>query len=117
MKSLKKLQQGFTLVEIMIVVAIIGLLVAIAIPNFIKSRDTARRNLCINNLRLIDHAKEQWAIENDATADQTPLQGALEEYMRGEKWPKCKDGGEYTIGNVGTKPTCSITGHELPDDD
>jgi len=58
---MKKMKQGFTLVEIMIVVAIIGLLAAIAIPSFVKSRNTARTNACINNLRQIDSGKEQLA--------------------------------------------------------
>jgi prepilin-type N-terminal cleavage/methylation domain-containing protein len=56
-------KQGFTLVEIMIVVAIIGLLAAIAIPSFLKARESARRTACINNLRNIDGAKDQYALE------------------------------------------------------
>jgi prepilin-type N-terminal cleavage/methylation domain-containing protein len=61
---------GFTLVEIMIVVAIIGLLAAIAIPNFVRARESAQLNSIANNLRLLEGAKEQWALEGKkATTD------------------------------------------------
>ena len=69
MKTGRARAKGFTLVEIMIVVAIIGLLAAIAIPNFIRARTTSQQNACINNLRQIDGAKQQWALENSAVAD------------------------------------------------
>ena len=107
-----KRKQGFTLIEIMIVVLIIGLLAAIAIPSFVRARDRARTNACINNLRQIEYAKETWAMENNADFG-ADVDDEAWEAIRGGALPTCPAGGEYTPGAVGTTPTCDVDGHVL----
>jgi DNA anti-recombination protein RmuC len=74
----------------------------------------AQLNACINNLRQIDAAKQQWALENDKTADAIPPAQDLLPYFRGGVFPVCPSGGGYTINVVGVPPTCSVPGHVLP---
>lgn len=112
----------------MIVVAIIGLLSAIALPNLVKARVTSQTNACINNLRQIDSAKHQWALENNQPSSATPSETDLAPYMgRGEVGLvvnvsggnvegqlNCPTGGTYTINDIATPPGCDAPGHELP---
>lgn len=107
---------GFTLVEIMIVVAIIGLLAAIAIPNFVKARTSAQKNACVNNLRQIDGAIEQWALEAKKKQGDAVTANDVSPYLKGNTMPTCpSDNSAYVVATVGAAPTCpnANLGHTL----
>lgn len=102
-------KRGFTLVEIMIVVAIIGLLISIALPGFMQYRDDTQAGLCQNYLRLIDHAKSVWASKRSWVTGDAVVDGEVNAYIKGGA-PSCPRGGTYTYNVVGTDPTCSEGG-------
>jgi prepilin-type N-terminal cleavage/methylation domain-containing protein len=116
MKTAKHFRNaGFTLVEIMIVVAIIGLLAAIAIPNFIRARATSQATACINNLRQIDAAINEWALETgEPSGTGIGSVATVSAYIKlnsGNSVPQCPSGGIYSVGNVGVVPqvSCSLS--------
>jgi prepilin-type N-terminal cleavage/methylation domain-containing protein len=118
MKIRSSHEAGFTLVEIMIVVALIGLLAAIAVPNFVKVRATAQAKTCVNNLRQIDYAKQQWALETHQNGAAMPAASDIDPYLGRQQSTAgiiCPAGGltatfasSYTINAVTNPPQCKI---------
>ena len=110
---------GFSLIEIMIVVLIIGVLLTIAVPNWIRARNTSQANACIDNLTKIQCAKEQYILTNNlgSFTDETDMIGGPEPlvptYLSTD--PQCPAGGIYHVGTYGVDPTCSLAaeGHVL----
>lgn len=102
---------GFTMVEIMIVVTIIGLLLVLAIPNFTKSREVAQRNTCVSNLRVLDTVKQLWSMETLRGGSEVPeMEDLVGANLYLKKRPVCPAKGEYFLNAIDEVPTCDAGG-------
>jgi len=108
------------------IIALVGavavvLLAALVLPAFVRARNTSASNACVNNLRQIAGAKEQWAIENHKATNDVVSWDDIKPYLSHEQVPQCPDGGDYILGRVGEPPKCSLApalvggkSHEVP---
>jgi prepilin-type N-terminal cleavage/methylation domain-containing protein len=121
MRLQRSKRSGFTLIEIGIVVAIIGLLATIATPTWVRARSTSQMNTCINNLKQIDGAKQQWALETKQTPTALPVYTDISTYLKNAV--SCPTAGtdttfsgSYNVNTVSVSPTCQIdpVRHVLP---
>jgi prepilin-type N-terminal cleavage/methylation domain-containing protein len=119
--AIRKKTSGFTLVEIMIVILIIGILLAIAIPNFLTARNSSRARSCVANLEQIDAAKQQYIMDSKAATTYPFTSGLTELTNYLHNTPSCPAGGTYVVGAGNVSPTCnygttdgSQFAHQLP---
>lgn len=107
--------RGFTLTELMIVVAVIGLLASIAMPNFVRARRATQVRACVANLHRIDDCKAQWALEFRKTDSSIPTVNDIIPYLRANHLPACPASGTYRLRRVSRTPVCSqsFAGHTL----
>ncbi|GMV35649.1 MAG: hypothetical protein AMXMBFR61_01570 [Fimbriimonadales bacterium] len=111
---MRRQHTGLTLIELMVVVLIIGILLVVAVPNYVRARTKSQTTVCLRNLAKIDMAKEHWAMANKASNGATvTMDDLVSDFLKAA--PVCPAGGDYDPRPVGTAPTCSIGGeHSLP---
>lgn len=105
----------------MIVVAIIGLLAAIAIPNFIRARTQSQTKTCLGNLRQIDNGVQRWALEHNKSGADAVTEADVAPYLGRSVDPltfdaagvKCPASGTYGVTDIQSAPTCTVNGHEI----
>ena len=104
---------GFTLIEIFFVILILALLIAVAMPNFIKTRNEVIQITCISNLRKLDDSVDRYAVSSgESLGGEVFFTDIIPEFLKIK--PQCPAEGTYTLNPIGQTPTCSIEGHELP---
>ena len=102
---------AFTLIELMTVVSVVGVVAAIAFPTYLHARTNSEKSICLTNLREIDDAKQEWALENNKVNGDTPRCADLVPYLKGNRVPICPGKGVYTISEVGAPTICNIASH------
>jgi hypothetical protein len=95
---------------------VVAFVIVVVIPYFVRARETRSTNACINNLRQIKGAKEQWALENNKHSNGIPTGAELSVYLGNNKMPECPLGGTYIIGRVNEDPQCSLAASTWPND-
>jgi len=97
--------------RVWLVLAILAMVIIIGatLPSFVKARSKSSLNACVNNLRQIDSAKEQWAMANDRTSGEDFVVSEVNEYIKGNTTPVCPHGGTYVYNPIGVFPECSCS--------
>ena len=98
---------GFTLLEVMIIAAIVGLMAMIALPTFAKAHANTQQKLCIKNLHSLSETKQQWGFENRKLPTATPTAAQLRVYYGKNRMPTCPARGTYTLRALNREPICN----------